>query len=210
MTKRNSAAPDVQTQTILIIDDNPNNLATLTDYLAEYDFEVLIARNGERGIERAQFVCPDLILLDIVMPGMDGFETCRRLKSDPRTESIPVIFLTALTETEHKVESFKVGAVDYITKPLQREEILARVLTHLRLRALNERLEQQVRDRTDALHESEAKYRNLVENANDGIAIVQQGLLKYANRYLTDIAGLPLDAAINRPFTEFVLSLIHI
>lgn len=218
-------ALDVPPQTVLIVDDNANNLATLSDYLVEYDFEVLIARNGEQGLLRAQLAHPALILLDIVMPGMDGFETCRRLKADPNTQAIPVIFLTALTETEHKVKGFQLGAVDYITKPLQREEVLARVFTHLQLHAMTERLEQTVQARTAellesnqhlqqeivereraeaALRESEAKYRHLVEYANDGILIVQDGCIAYGNHYLTQLSGFTLEEALGCPFSDFV------
>lgn len=218
-------ALDIPPQTVLIIDDNASNLATLSDYLMEYDFEVLVARTGEQGLLRAQLAQPALILLDIVMPGMDGFETCRRLKADPSTQAIPVIFLTALTETENKVKGFQLGAVDYITKPLQREEVLARVFTHLRLHAMTERLEQTVQARTAelqqtnqrlqeeivereraeaALRESEAKYRHLVEYANDGILIVQDGRIAYANRYLTQLCGFSLEEALTRPFSEFI------
>ena len=214
-----------QPQTVLIIDDDANNLSTLSEYLVEYDFEVLIARNGEQGIARAQLVHPDLILLDIVMPGIDGFETCRRLQADPDTQAIPIIFLTALTDTEHKVKGFQLGAVDYITKPLHREEVLARVLTHLRLHALTGRLEQTVQARTAellnvnrqlqeeiaerkrieaALRDSEVKYRQLVEYANDGIAIVQDGCIAYSNQYLVELSGFTLAEAIGRPFSEFV------
>jgi len=215
----------VPTQTVLIIDDNANSLSALSDYLMEYELEVLVARNGEQGIARAQLVRPALILLDVVMPGIDGFETCRRLKADPTTQAIPIIFMTALADTEHKVKGLQLGAVDYVAKPLQREEVLARVLTHLRLHALTERLEQTVQARTAELVEinrqlqaeiaererigaelrdSEAKYRHLVEYANDGIAIVQEGCVAYSNRYLVELSGYPLEEAIGRPFSDFV------
>ncbi|MEJ5312111.1 MAG: response regulator [Anaerolineae bacterium] len=220
-------ALDIPSQVVLIIDDNAGNLATLSDYLMEYDFEVLIARSGEQGLLRAQLAQPDLILLDIVMPGMDGFETCRRLKANPDTQAIPVIFLTALAETEHKIKGFQLGAVDYITKPLQREEVLARVFTHLRLHAMTERLEHTVLARTAelqqinyrlqqeiaereraeaALRESEAKYRHLVEYANDGFVIVQDGRIAYGNQYLTKLCGLSIEEVLGRPFSEFVIS----
>ncbi|MFN2109348.1 MAG: response regulator [Anaerolineae bacterium] len=221
---RNSAS-HAPPHTVLIIDDNANSLSTLSDYLLEYNFEVLIARNGEQGIARAQLVHPDLILLDIVMPGIDGFETCRRLKADPDTQVIPIIFLTALSDTEHKVKGFQLGAVDYITKPLQREEVLARVLTHLRLHELTNRLEQTVQARTvelreinrqlqeqiaererveAALRDSEAKYRQLVEHANDGIVIMQQDLIKYSNRYMLELTGYTLEEVQGRPFSDFI------
>ena len=154
-------------RTILIVDDNPANLSVLLDTLEQHGFEVLVARDGESTLERLSYVRPDLILLDVMMPGMSGFETCRRLKADPATRGIPVIFMTALTNTEHKLEGFRAGAVDYVTKPFQQDELVARVRTHLTLEGLraelieaNERLEERVGERTrelaDALDEVEA------------------------------------------------------
>jgi CheY-like chemotaxis protein len=114
-----SEKSDVQKQSILIIDDTPANLDLLNNYLETYGVTVLTARSGEQGIKKAQYALPDLILLDIVMPGIDGFETCCRLKADEATKHIPVIFMTALETVEHKVRGFEVGAADYITKPFQ-------------------------------------------------------------------------------------------
>lgn len=139
---------------ILVVDDTPTNLEVLFNFLGNSGFRVLIAEDGESAIQKANYASPDLILLDILMPGLDGFETCRRLKTDARTQNIPIIFLTALTETVDKVKGFSLGAVDFITKPLQYEEILARVETHLRLQKLtkqlqtqNVRLEQEIQER---------------------------------------------------------------
>ena len=136
---------------ILIIDDQPANLAVLANYLDKRGFEVLVARAGETGLEKARFARPDLILLDVAMPGMDGYETCRRLKADPATRAIPVIFITVYTDTEHKLAGFDAGGLDYITKPFQEQEIVARVLTHIRLRELTDTLEAQVNARTREL-----------------------------------------------------------
>lgn len=116
---------------ILIVDDNPNNLGVLFDYLTHEGFTVFVALDGETALEQIQHTKPDLILLDIMMPGIDGFETCVRLKSSPITQDILVIFMTAITETLDKVKAFKVGAVDYITKPIQHQEVLSRIQTHL-------------------------------------------------------------------------------
>jgi PAS domain S-box-containing protein len=129
--------------TILVVDDTPANLGSLFDFLTESGFNVSIARNGETAIERAEYALPDLILLDILMPGIDGFETCRRLKANEATKDIPVIFMTALTEAVDKVKGLTLGAVDYITKPLQHEEVLARVNIHLSLRNLTKKLTEQ-------------------------------------------------------------------
>lgn len=128
--------------TILVIDDDPFNLSIVTSYLEEFKFTILVAEDGEIGTARAGYAQPDLILLDIMMPGVDGYETCRRLKAQDSTRDIPVIFMTALAETEHKVRGFEAGAVDYITKPFQREEVLARVGVHLRIRELTTRLQE--------------------------------------------------------------------
>lgn len=125
---------------LLIVDDNPTNLGFLFEYLTKSDFKVLVALDGESAIEQVQYAQPDLILLDVMMPGLDGFTTCKCLKSDPSTQDIPVIFMTALSDTVDKVQGFKIGAVDYITKPLQPEEVLCRVQTHLALRNLQKRL----------------------------------------------------------------------
>ncbi|PSB03730.1 hybrid sensor histidine kinase/response regulator, partial [filamentous cyanobacterium Phorm 46] len=128
---------------ILIVDDNPNNLAVLFDFLTESGFKVLVARTGESAIKKAEYSLPDLILLDVLMPGIDGFETCRRLKAGDLTKDIPVIFMTALNETENKIKGFSLGAVDYVTKPIQNEEVLARAQAHLSIRKLNQKLQQQ-------------------------------------------------------------------
>jgi len=143
---------------ILAVDDDATNLAVVRDSLAGCDYTLLVAEDGESAIERAEYAQPDLILLDIMMPGVDGFETCRRLKSRERTRDIPVIFMTALAETAHKVKGLEVGAVDYVTKPFQREELLARIAVHLlnrqltrELRVANETLERRVDQRTTDL-----------------------------------------------------------
>ena len=122
---------------ILIIDDDPNSLDIVSRYLEECHLSVLIAEDGESGLKRAEYAKPDLILLDIMMPGIDGYETCRRLKKMESTRGIPVIFMTALAEMEHKVRGFEAGGVDYVTKPIHREEVVARVGVHLRIRELN-------------------------------------------------------------------------
>jgi len=137
--------------TILIIDDEPANLGVISDYLGNFGLEVLIARDGKSGLQKAQYAQPDLILLDVLMPEIDGFETCRRLKAKETTKDIPVIFMTALDETRDKVKGFQLGAVDYIIKPFQPKEALARITTHLRLRELTERLENKVQERTKEL-----------------------------------------------------------
>ncbi len=130
-------------ESILIVDDNQNNIQVLFDFLKKSGYKVLVARNGQSAINKVEYSPPDLILLDVIMPGMDGFETCRRLKQEETTKEIPVIFMTALADTENKVKGFNAGAVDYITKPFQYEEVLARVRTHLSIRKLTKKLKSQ-------------------------------------------------------------------
>ncbi|MEG4048470.1 diguanylate cyclase domain-containing protein [Microcoleus sp. Pol17_C1] len=127
--------------TILVVDDVPANLGILADFLSEASFEVLVAQDGESAIQKINYVIPDLILLDIMMPGINGFETYERLKLNPLWSKIPVIFITALSETDNVVRGLSLGAVDYIIKPFQKEEVLARIKTHLELRDLTKTIE---------------------------------------------------------------------
>ena len=130
---------------ILMVDDTPANLGVLSDLLSQDGYEVLVAEDGESALERASYAKPDLILLDVLMPEMDGFATCQRLKEQSETKDIPVIFMTALSDTVNKVKGFDVGAVDYITKPFQQEEVRARVNTHLDLLLTQRQLQEQNR-----------------------------------------------------------------
>ncbi len=155
---------NLQNQTILIIDDNPVNLGALSNYLEQYGFEILVARYGERGLKQAQLAQPDLILLDVLLPDHNGFEICRRLKATENTKGIPVIFMTILNETENKLKGFEAGAVDYITKPIQEKEVLARVTTQLRLRKLTEQLEQTVQEH---IHELTKANQQLQQEINE-------------------------------------------
>jgi signal transduction histidine kinase len=125
---------------ILLVDDNLNNLKLLIEYLKHSGLKVLVARNGMEAIKRAKLVSPDLILLDIMMPGMNGYETCDELKKCHQTSEIPIIFMTALSDTSNKVKGFERGAVDYITKPFQHEEVLMRITTHLTIIRQKKRL----------------------------------------------------------------------
>lgn len=134
---------DKQQDTLLIVDDTPENIGVLFDCLADHNFKIFVAENGSDALEIAKEKLPDLILLDILMPGIDGFETCRQLKNIPQTQDIPVIFMTALSETSDKVKGFQLGAVDYVTKPFQQEEVLARINTHLTIRQLQNQLQVQ-------------------------------------------------------------------
>ncbi|MGP1382359.1 MAG: sensor histidine kinase [Thainema sp.] len=140
--------------TILVVDDTPTNIQVLFDVLKASGYRIAVAKSSESALKRLQDSLPDLILLDVMMPGIDGFETCRRLKENQVTKDIPVIFMTALADPVDKVKGLNLGAVDYITKPIQQEEVLARIRVHLQLRHLNQTLEAQVAQRTAHLTEA--------------------------------------------------------
>ncbi|MBL1198809.1 MAG: hybrid sensor histidine kinase/response regulator [Nostoc sp. GBBB01] len=142
---------------ILIVDDNPTNLSVLCEALNSEGFRFRVAVDGESAIAQVERNQPELILLDVQMPGIDGFETCRRLKTNPVTQNIPIIFTTALADTDSKTKGFSLGAVDYIPKPFAQEEVIARVRVHLQLKQLTESLEQQVSDRTKALQQAQVQ-----------------------------------------------------
>ena len=141
----------IETATIMVVDDNPTNIQVLLDVLSEIGYRVAIAKSGEAALQRLQSYHPDIILLDVMMPGIDGFETCQRLKANPATRDIPVIFMTALSDSVDKVKGLSLGAVDYITKPIQHEEALARIRVHLQLHHSQKSLEQRTTELSQAL-----------------------------------------------------------
>jgi PAS domain S-box-containing protein len=226
-------ALDPQNQTILIIDDEPANLAVVADYLVQSGFQIKVAQTGEAGLELARRTPPALILLDVRLSGMDGFEVCHRLKADERTYDIPVIFMTIVTGTEDKVRGFEAGGVDYITKPFQQEEVLARVTTHLRFRDLtqaledankglelrvakrtselvhiNARLKEEIAERKQAekaLRESEERYRSLVEIAPEAIVVHGRGKIIYGNPAARQLyGGQSLEDFVGKTALDFV------
>ena len=141
MTSASFLSSDVsEKELVLIVDDTPANLAVLSEAISDAGFETAIAIDGERALMQIHQDPPDLILLDIMMPGIDGFETCRRIKADEKFQDIPIIFMTALADVENKVKGLALGAADYITKPFQEQEVLARVQTQLNFRRTKERL----------------------------------------------------------------------
>ncbi|KAF1079199.1 MAG: hypothetical protein GQF41_4502 [Candidatus Rifleibacterium amylolyticum] len=177
---------EAQSDKILVVDDAAVNLQLLIKILSSQGYSVYPASDGELALRFVQTTIPDLILLDINMPGMDGFEVCRRLKADQKTCSVPIIFISILEDERDKVKGFQAGGVDYITKPFQPEEVLARVRTHLRLQKLTTQLEHEVRERTaelaitnkrlqeelierrraeELLRKSEERYRLVFENS---------------------------------------------
>jgi len=183
---------------ILMVDDVPKNLQVLGSILGANQYLITPAMSGEQALARVEQLMPDLILLDVMMPGIDGFETCRRLKANPKTQEIPVIFLTAKTETVDVVQGFNVGAVDYVTKPFQAEELLTRVATQMSLRqktidlkALNAELKQ-----------SEEKYRGLFDSSVDAILSIDTDFcIKDANPGAKKLLSDSLD---NQSLTEFI------
>jgi diguanylate cyclase (GGDEF)-like protein/PAS domain S-box-containing protein len=191
---------DIYGSKILIVDDIPANLAVAVDYLEEQGFQVMVAQDGEEGVERALLVQPDLILLDVMMPGTNGFDTCRRLKTMERTRSIPVIFMTALADVNDKVTAFDVGGIDYVTKPFQVEELLARITTHLRLCAAQKQLLVQ----NEELNASEIRYRRLFETAKDGILLLEldSGKITDVNLSIVDMLGYSREHFVNHLFWE--------
>ncbi len=169
---------------ILIVDDIPNNLKVLFEVLNQAGFKVSVAKTGESALEKAQETLPNLILLDVMMPGIDGFETCCRLKANQKTKDIPVIFMTALSETVDKVKGLQLGAVDYITKPLEHEEVLARINVHLELRRTQLKLVQE--EKMSSLGQLVAGVAHEINNPVNFI----YGNLIHAQKYIEDLLEL--------------------
>jgi DNA-binding response OmpR family regulator len=175
---------------ILIVDDSPANLHLLSRILAKKGLKARVANSGPRALEAARANPPDLILLDIMMPGMDGYEVCEQLKADEQGQDIPVLFISALGSIEDKVKAFQVGGVDYITKPFQADEVLARVTTHLTLRSLQKQLETANRELEEQNRELERRNADLQE-ALDTIQTLS-GLIPicaWCGRRIEDEAG---------------------
>lgn len=169
-------------ETLLIVDDIPANVSLLLEFLTNAGFKVLVAKEGKAAIKKAEYAHPDLILLDVMMPGINGFEVCNILKSNENTKEIPIIFMTALSDTVDKVKGFSFGAVDYITKPIQHEEVLARVTTHLKLRKLQQQLEQELKVRQ--------KYSVKLEKRNMELNAFARTVAHDLKNPLTGIIGL--------------------
>ncbi len=183
------------TESILLVDDNPTNLQVLFQTLDGVGCKLLIAKNGEMAISIAGKALPDLILLDIMMPGIDGYEVCRQLKSNAATSDIPVIFLSALGDTEDKVKGLQLGAVDYITKPFQPDEVIARVNTHLTIHRLKREVESQKDQLEHELEVVSAVQRKLLPKqlpVIDGFKLaVHYETSRYAGGDYYDILELP-------------------
>lgn len=182
MNERNT-----NSKAVLIVDDTPDNLLMLFSYLEDKGYRILLAENGETAVQIAQSKTPDLILLDVLMPDIDGFETCRRLKAQATTKDIPVIFLTALSEKVNKVQGFKLGGVDYITKPSEQEEVLARIQTHLNLRQMRQDLDLRNQEQQQAL-EFEALLRRVTDKLRDSLD--EKQILATATQQLAEVLNL--------------------
>ena len=171
---------------VLIVDDVPENLAVLSDALDEAGHTVLVATDGASALERLLLVMPDLILLDAVMPGIDGFETCRRMKLMDSARDVPVVFMTGLTETEHVVRGFEVGGIDYVTKPIRPAEVLARISTHVRnARMLSEA--RHTRDTALPVASADLSHYQLTPRELDVLAWIARGK---TNRDIAEILGM--------------------
>jgi two-component system, sensor histidine kinase and response regulator len=166
MTQRQAQA------SILIVDDTPDNLRLLSEMLLESGYQVCTAMSGEQALQAVTAMQPDMILLDIRMPRLDGYEVCRRLKENRDTAAIPIIFLSAMGAPEDKIRGFQVGGVDYITKPVQVEEVRARIETHLTLRNLQRGLQRQIEERDGLIDELDAFAHTVAHDLKNPLALI--------------------------------------
>ncbi|PSB39595.1 hybrid sensor histidine kinase/response regulator [filamentous cyanobacterium Phorm 46] len=160
----NSTLPKTNRANILVVDDTPENLRLLAGILSEKGYQVRPVPNGKLALSAAQKMPPDLVLLDIMMPDMDGYEVCQRLKDSEITKNIPVIFISAINDVMDKVKAFEVGGVDFITKPFQVEEVLARIETHLKICSLQQTLQEKNQDLATAIYQLQATQEHLIQS----------------------------------------------
>lgn len=179
--------------TLLLVDDELTNVKVLVDFLKGEGFKILVARNGYSALEQVRYALPDMILLDVMMPGIDGFETCRRIKAQAEIRDIPVIFMTALSRPDDKINGFQAGGVDYITKPIHKEEVLARVTTHLN----NRRYQQQLQQENQRFHA-------LADATFEGIVIHDQGTIVELNQVVGRMFGYARDELLGQSLLDLV------
>ena len=193
------AEPTDEAERILLVDDNPTNLQVLLQTLSGRGYKLLIAKNGENALRIAAKAKPALVLLDILMPGMDGYEVCRQLKENPETHKITVIFLSALDDAKDKVRGLETGAVDFISKPFQAEEVIARVETQLKIHKLERALSARNR-------QLEADKARILESMNEGIfGLDNQGRITFANQMAATMTGWSIDQLSNASLLETLL-----
>ena len=227
-------APDESDkQTILVVDDNASDLKIINSCLKESGFRTAIATSGKIALERVERVQPDLILLDVIMPDIKGFDVCRRLKGHPDTRDIPVIFMTSLVSVEDKISGFRAGAIDYITKPIFHEELLARVRIHLQIQQLTKNLQdhatelermnarvlsandeiQELNRRLKAenirisgdLQESQQQYLTLAGEISDGYVVLEDGIIVFANQAFCKMHGCVSKEILHNEFINSVI-----
>lgn len=189
-----------QKPTVLIVDDHFATLSLLLESLYAIGCDLLIAGSGEEALTQANASKPDLIVLDVMLPGIDGFETCRRLKANTATANIPVIFMTALAEHSDKIKGFEVGGADYITKPFEYAEVIARVKTHLMVRQCRQQLQEQ----NVLLEEQNLHLRALTEATFEGLIVHEQWIITDVNRVCETMFGVPRAECIGRNVLEYV------
>jgi PAS domain S-box-containing protein len=195
---------------VLIVDDTPANIDVLRRILNDDGFEISIAMSGEAALSLVEKNRPNLILLDVMMPGINGFETCEKLKANPSTNNIPIIFVTAKNEVEDIVRGFNVGSVDYIAKPFKREEVLSRVQTHLKIEQLileQENLNKKLQDQNNELVESQNQYRVILEKSSDGVfSLDAEGKIVSCNARFSSLLEFEVKELIGRPIMAIVNS----
>ena len=227
------ASEETVEQTVLVVDDNPSDLKIINSCLKESGYRTAIATSGKIALERTKRFHPDLILLDVIMPDIKGFDVCRHLKEHPDTRDIPIIFMTSLTGVEDKIHGFRAGAVDYITKPIFHEELLARVRIHLRIQQLTGNLQehaaelervnaqvltanheiQELNRRLKAenirisgdLQESQQRYLTLAGEISDGYVVLEDGIIAFANQAFCQMHGCLLEEIFHKEFISSVI-----
>jgi len=187
---------------ILVVDDSHINLSLLESYLEGEDYTVITESSGKRALEIAEKESVDIILLDVMMPDIDGFEVCRHLKQSEKVKDVPVIFLTARSDSDSLVEGFNLGAVDYLKKPYRSIELLARVKAHLDLRKAKRQIEYELSEQLrirKALHDSEERFRSIFEQAAVGILLIgKNGNLLKMNTKFSELMKYSVDELLQK------------
>lgn len=201
---------DFQPMKILIVDDTPANIDVLRKFMIESGYDISIAPDGNIALKIINNNKPDLILLDVMMPGIDGFEVCQKLKANDDTKNIPIIFVTAKTETEDIVRGFEVGGIDYIAKPFQREEVLSRIKTHLQIQQLlkgQKKLNETLKNINEELVETKNQYRIITDTIADGIIKLDyEGNISYVNQKFCSLLKFPPEELEGKNISELVNS----